>query len=53
MMKAVRAVTKEYWIMGIPNNLATAMWRIARRGARMINVSLEKSILGSPLNYLY
>lgn len=53
MMKAVRVVTKEYWIMGMANRRAMPMWASARMGARMMRVSLEKGILGSLLNYLY
>lgn len=53
MMKAVSVVTKEYWIMGMPNNREMPMCASARMGARIMRVSLEKGIFGSLLNYLY
>lgn len=53
MINAVRLVTKEYWIIGMPKKRLTAKWVTISRGAIMIKVSLEKVILGSPLNYLY
>ena len=40
-------------MIGILSNRLTAKCMMIKIGARIIRVSFEKLILGSPLNYLY
>ena len=52
-MKPTSIVTKENWIMGMEQNLASLMWRKIRTGQRMIRVKPDKVILGELPNSLY
>jgi hypothetical protein len=53
MMKAVRAATKEYWMVGIEKRWEIQIKRMRQAGEAIIRPSFENVILGSPLNYLY